>query len=68
MELISFSQYELVYNAFSFTFAVMGAATIFFFLSRSQVAPAYRTALTITGLVTMIAGYHYLRIDRKSVV
>jgi bacteriorhodopsin len=62
MELISFSQYELVYNAFSFTFAVMGAATIFFFLSRSQVAPAYRTALTITGLVTMIAGYHYLRI------
>lgn len=62
VDLISYSQYALVYNAFSFTIAVMGAATVFFFLSRSQVAPAYRTALTITGIVTMIAGYHYFRI------
>ena len=59
---ISVWQYNLVYNAFSFTIAAMGAATIFFFLSRSQVAPAYRTALTITGLVTLIACYHYFRI------
>lgn len=29
---------------------------------RSQVAPAYRTALTFTGLVTFIALYHYVRI------
>lgn len=62
MDQISFPQYELVYNAFSFTIAVMGAATVFFFLSRSQVSPVYRTALTITGIVTMIAGYHYFRI------
>lgn len=62
MDQISFSQYELVYNAFSFTIAVMGAATVFFFLSRSQVSPVYRTALTITGIVTLIAGYHYFRI------
>lgn len=62
MDQISFAQYELVYNAFSFTIAVMGAATVFFFLSRSQVSPVYRTALTITGIVTMIAGYHYFRI------
>ncbi|MEC5218716.1 bacteriorhodopsin [Actimicrobium sp. GrIS 1.19] len=62
MEAITVSQYELVYNAFSFAIAVMGAATIFFFLGRSQVASAYRTALTITGLVTLIAAYHYLRI------
>ncbi|WP_131196717.1 bacteriorhodopsin-like [Lichenihabitans psoromatis] len=62
METISLGQYALVYNAFSFTIAVMGAATLFFFLSRSQVAPAYRTALTITGLVTLIACYHYFRI------
>lgn len=62
MEAITLGQYELVYNAFSFAFAVMGAATVFFFLGRSQVAPAYRTALTITGLVTLIAAYHYLRI------
>lgn len=62
MDVISLSQYELVYNAFSFAIAVMGAATVFFFLGRSQVSPAYRTALTITGLVTLIAMYHYVRI------
>lgn len=55
-------QFQLVYNAFSFTLAAMGAATAFFWLSRSQVAPAYRTALTISGLVTGIAAYHYFRI------
>lgn len=59
---VTTAQYELVYNAFSFTIAVMGAATLFSLLGRSQVAPAYRTALTLTGLVTLIAGYHYLRI------
>jgi len=59
---VSVAQYELVYNAFSFTIAVMGAATLFLFLGRSQVAPAYRTALTLSGLVTAIACYHYFRI------
>ncbi len=59
---ISLAQYELVYNAFSFTIAVMGAATVFFFLSRSQVATAYKTALTLTGIVTLVAFYHYFRI------
>ncbi len=37
---ITVSQFDLVYNAFSFAIAVMGAATLFFILSRSQVAPA----------------------------
>jgi bacteriorhodopsin len=55
-------QFGLVYNAFSFTIAVMGAATAFFWLQRSQVAPAYRTALTIGGIVTAVALYHYFRI------
>lgn len=59
---ITAGQYELVYNFFSFTIAAMGAATVFFWLGRSQVAPAYKTALTITGLVTFIAFYHYVRI------
>jgi len=59
---ITASQFDLVYNAFSFTIAVMGAATLFFILSRSQVAPAYRTALAVTALVTGIALYHYVRI------
>jgi len=35
---------------------------VFFFLSRSQVTSLYKTALTITGLVTLVAFYHYLRI------
>ncbi|MFC0633911.1 bacteriorhodopsin-like [Brevundimonas balnearis] len=59
---LSVFQYLLVYNAFSFTFATMAAATLFLWLGRSQVAPAYRTALTISGLVTAIAAYHYWRI------
>ncbi len=59
---ITVAQSDLVYNAFSFTIAVMGAATLFFILSRSQVAPAYRTALAVTALATGIAPYHYLRI------
>jgi len=59
---LSLGQYNLVYNAFSFTIATMGAATIFFFLGRSQVSRDYKTAVTITGLVTLIACYHYVRI------
>jgi bacteriorhodopsin len=62
MDTLTPFQFSLVYNAFSFTFAAMAAATAFLWLSRSQVAPAYRTALTISGLVTAIAAYHYFRI------
>ena len=59
---LSVGQYNLVYNFLSFTIAVMGAATVFFWFGRNQVAPAYKTAMTITGLVTFIAFYHYFRI------
>ena len=62
MDPISFGQYSLVYNSFSFVLAAMGAATVFLFLNRSQVAPKYKAAITISGLVTMIALYHYYRI------
>ena len=62
METLTAAQYFFVYNAFSFTLATMAAATLFLWLSRSQVAPAYRTALTVSGLVTAIAAYHYFRI------
>ena len=62
MDVVTPFQFSLVYNAFSFTLAAMAAATAFLWLSRSQVAPAYRTALTISGLVTGIAAYHYYRI------
>jgi bacteriorhodopsin len=60
--LLSAGQYQLVYNAFSFTFATMAAATLFLWLGRSQVTDRYKTALTISGLVTAIAAYHYFRI------
>lgn len=59
---LTFGQYELIYNAFSFGVATFFAATIFFWLGLSQVSQKYKTALVITGLVTFIAGYHYLRI------
>ena len=62
MDIVTSFQYSLVYNAFSFTFATMAAASVFLWLGRSQVSPAYRTALTISGLVTAIAAYHYFRI------
>jgi bacteriorhodopsin len=62
METLSQGQYALVYNAFSFTFATMAATTLFLWLSRSQVGHAYKTALTISGLVCAIAAYHYFRI------
>jgi len=61
MESITLGQYEIIYNALSFTIATMGAATLFFWLVRETVAPQYRTALIISGLVTFIAAYHYWR-------
>ncbi len=62
MEPLSYSQYSIVYNSFSFVLAAMGAATIFLFISRSQIAPQYKTAVTLSGIVTMVALYHYARI------
>ena len=65
MGTISVGQYDLIYNAFSFTFAAMMAATLFFWFGRSQVSDAYKTAMTVTGLVTFIAAYHYFRISES---
>lgn len=62
MTQLSVGQYTLVYNAFSFTLATMAAASIFLWMGRSQVSTSYKTALTISGLVTAIAAYHYFRI------
>ena len=62
MEAMTAGQFSLVYNAFSFGIATFAAATLFFWFGRSQVSHHYKTALTITGLVTFIALYHYWRI------
>ena len=55
-------QFDLVYNASSFTLASMMASTIFFWLRVSSIHEKYKSALVITGLVTFIAAYHYIRI------
>jgi len=57
-----YGSWSAVYNALSFGIAGMGSATIFFWLQIANVNKKYRTALTITGLVTFIATYHYFRI------
>ena len=59
---MSAGQFDLVYNSLSFTLASMMASTLFFWLRLSAVHEKYKTAMTITGLVTFIAAYHYLRI------
>merc|ERR1712023_588906 len=55
-------QYQIVYDFLSFTFACMAASTTFFWLRLPSIAEKYKSALVITGLVTFIASYHYLRI------
>ncbi len=59
---LSMGQYSLVTNLMSLTVATMGAAALFFFLSRQEVAAKYRVALNVSGLVVTIACYHYFRI------
>ena len=59
---LTYGQYSFVYNALSFAIATLGAATIFLFLSRTQVGAQYKSAVTISGLVCLIASYHYYRI------
>lgn len=59
---LSIEQYQLVSNFFSLTIAAMGAATAFLWINRSQVSDQYKTAVTISGLVTFIALYHYWKI------
>jgi bacteriorhodopsin len=59
---ISVEQHQLVANFFSLTIAAMAAATAFLWINRSQVADQYKTAVTVSGVVTFIALYHYWRI------
>ncbi len=40
--------------------AIMLASTVFFFIERGDVAVKWRTSLTVAGLVTGIAFWHYL--------
>jgi len=54
--------FQLVYDVLSFSLASMMATTVFLFMRVPGVLDKYRTALIISGLVTFIAMYHYIRI------
>jgi len=55
-------QFQLVYNVLSFALASMMATTLFLWMRVPSILPKYRTALIISGMVTFIAAYHYMRI------
>jgi bacteriorhodopsin len=59
---LSATQLNVVGGFFSLTFAVFLGSALFFFISRMDVAPVYRMAVTISGVIVTIAGYHYFRI------
>ena len=54
---------------FSFYFgaASMLCASVFFFFERGEVAAKWRTSVTVAGLVTFIAFFHYLTMRDSSV-
>jgi len=56
------TQFDLVYDVLSFSLATMMATTIFLWTRVGSVAEKYKSAVIISGLVTFIAAYHYIRI------
>jgi bacteriorhodopsin len=62
MYAMSDAQFGLVYNCLSFSLASMMATTIFLWMRVPSVNNKYQSALIISGEVTFIAAYHYLRI------
>jgi len=59
---ITREQFDLVYDVLSFSLATMMATTIFIWMRLGECAERYKSAVIISGLVTFIAAYHYLRI------
>jgi bacteriorhodopsin len=55
-------QYQAVYNCLSFALASMMATTMYLWFRSFAVADKYKSAVLISGLVTFIAAYHYVRI------
>merc|ERR1712190_668939 len=55
-------QYQAVYNTLSFSLASMSATTMYLWFRAGAVADKYKSAVYISGLVTFIAAYHYIRI------
>lgn len=61
MEKLVTSNDQLVYNALSFAVAAMAISFVYYLVSRSRVAPAYRSAVTMSAMICGIAAYHYWR-------
>merc|ERR1712151_809873 len=55
-------QYQAVYNVLSFALASMTATTVYLWFRSFAVKDQYKSAVLISGLVTFIAAYHYIRI------
>jgi len=55
-------QYQAVYNILSFALASMMATTMYLWFRSFAVQDKYKSAVLISGLVTFIAAYHYIRI------
>jgi bacteriorhodopsin len=55
-------QYQAVYNVLSFSLASMMATTVYLWFRSFAVKDKYQSAVLISGLVTFIAAYHYMRI------
>ena len=54
---------ELANFSFWLATAIMLASTVFFFVERNDVSGKWKTSLTVAGLVTGIAFWHYLRMS-----
>jgi bacteriorhodopsin len=59
---LSVPQFDVIYNFLSMVTAAMGASTIFFFFQFSVIDKAFKNALLVSSMVTLIACYHYFRI------
>merc|ERR1712214_209296 len=55
-------QYQAVYNTLSFSLACMMATTMYLWFRSFAVTDKFKSAVLISGLVTFIAAYHYIRI------
>ena len=57
---------ELVNMSFWLATAIMLASTVFFFVERADVNAKWKTSMTVAGLVTGIAFWHYLRMSEMN--
>ncbi len=62
MDMNTLTQFSFYFGA-----ASMLCASIFFFFERGEVAAKWRTSVTVAGLVTFIAFFHYLTMRDSSV-